>query len=51
MRDEILTYISPTARVEFSHRRIISPFWCIYSDVMDGLENVLYTAKCTGQDV
>ena len=50
MRDEILTYISPTARVEFSHRRNITPYWWNEADGMDGLENVIYTAKGTGQD-
>ena len=50
MRDENLTYISPTARVEFSHRRNITPYWWNEADGMDGLENVIYTAKGTGQD-
>lgn len=50
MRDEIITYISPKARVEFSQRRGVTPYWLNDADGIDGLENAIYTAKGVAQD-
>lgn len=49
MQDEILTYVSGTTAVEFSHRKS-TPYWWNDADGMDGLENTIYTSQGVDQD-
>ena len=50
MRDDVLTYVSPTATVEFSQRKSKTPYWLNSADGIDTIENSIYTAKGVAQD-
>jgi phage-related protein len=47
--NERLTYVSSAGRVEFSARRLLTPYWLDNADGIDGLENNVYTSKGSGQ--